>query len=140
MPDQPAQEDPPKPRRRARFQIHLSTAIVLMFVAGGLIWANINHRKPVAIISNYDFSGGVSDPIISNQFAIGWPLTFEKSEFSGWYKGNDALRSGVNLPLGGLHISGIPLFADLVVALAILFATWYICEWLIRRRSSRKGD
>ena len=27
--------------RRKWFQIHLSTAIVLMFVAGGLIWANM---------------------------------------------------------------------------------------------------
>ncbi|HLX63075.1 MAG TPA: hypothetical protein VKX17_17530 [Planctomycetota bacterium] len=31
--------------RRARFQIHLSTANVLMFVAGGLIWANVNGRR-----------------------------------------------------------------------------------------------
>ncbi|HLX59657.1 MAG TPA: hypothetical protein VKX17_00105 [Planctomycetota bacterium] len=30
----------PEPPRRARFQIHLSTAIVMMFVAGGLMWAN----------------------------------------------------------------------------------------------------
>ena len=30
---------------RKRFQIHLSTAVVLMFVAGGLIWANIAPRR-----------------------------------------------------------------------------------------------
>jgi hypothetical protein len=30
----------PQPPRRKRFQIHLSTAVVLMFVAGGIIWAN----------------------------------------------------------------------------------------------------
>src|SRR5436190_193198 len=30
----------PEPPRPKRFQIHLSTAIVLMFVAGALIWAN----------------------------------------------------------------------------------------------------
>jgi len=29
---------------RVRFQFHLSTAIVLMFVAGGLIWANLVWR------------------------------------------------------------------------------------------------
>lgn len=28
-------------QKRPWFQIHLSTAVVLMFVAGGLIWANI---------------------------------------------------------------------------------------------------
>src|SRR5438874_1770002 len=36
MPDSP---------HRSRFQIHLSTAIVLMFVAGGLIWANVSGRR-----------------------------------------------------------------------------------------------
>src|SRR5438477_160602 len=31
-----------EPPPRNRFQIHLSTAIVMMFVAGGLIWANVH--------------------------------------------------------------------------------------------------
>ncbi len=30
-----------EPPRRKRFQFHLSTAIVMMFVAGGLSWANL---------------------------------------------------------------------------------------------------
>ncbi len=33
------------PPPRKRFQIHLSTAIVTMFVAGALIWANIIPQK-----------------------------------------------------------------------------------------------
>ncbi len=32
------------PPPRKRFQIHLSTAIVMMFVAGALIWANVYAR------------------------------------------------------------------------------------------------
>jgi len=35
---------PETPRRR-RFQIHLSTAILMMFVAGVLIWANVRGQK-----------------------------------------------------------------------------------------------
>jgi len=31
------------PKKRPLFQIHLSTAIVLMFVAGGLVWWHISH-------------------------------------------------------------------------------------------------
>src|SRR4051812_2105819 len=31
----------PEPTPKQRFQIHLSTAVVLMFVAGALIWANL---------------------------------------------------------------------------------------------------
>src|SRR5258706_7108575 len=34
----------PEPPRRKRFQIHLSTAIVMMFVAGAIIWANVRER------------------------------------------------------------------------------------------------
>src|SRR5437868_13219387 len=35
----------PTPPPRKRFQFHLSTAIVMMFVAGGLIWANVRGYK-----------------------------------------------------------------------------------------------
>ena len=34
----------PNPPPRKPFQIHLSTAIVLMFVASGLMWANVTER------------------------------------------------------------------------------------------------
>src|SRR5580765_8505531 len=45
---------------RKRFQIHLSTAIVLMFVAGALIWANI---RPTRLEPDKVFIGGGSgDP------------------------------------------------------------------------------
>ena len=31
------------------------------------------------------------------------------------------------------------LAVDIAVALAILFAGWFMCEWWIRRRAARKG-
>jgi len=34
-----------EPAPRKRFQIHLLTAIVMMFVAGTFIWANVNGRR-----------------------------------------------------------------------------------------------
>jgi uncharacterized protein (DUF2062 family) len=45
-PAPPTQTDTPQPPSKRRFfQIHLSTAVVLMFVAGGLMWANlVPHR------------------------------------------------------------------------------------------------
>src|SRR5436190_1900459 len=36
----------PTPPPRKRFQIHLSTPIVMTFVAGGLIWANLREHRP----------------------------------------------------------------------------------------------
>jgi hypothetical protein len=63
--------------RRNRFQFHLSTAIVLMFAAGVLMWANTRERKEV-IPRNltyipYDEASEdlPGDPIVMN---YGWPF------------------------------------------------------------------
>jgi len=48
------------PSRRKRFQIHLSTAIVMMFVAGGCLWINVNGR------------------IIGQHHYYGWPIAIIK--------------------------------------------------------------
>src|SRR5580765_4717151 len=53
--------DMPEPPRRKRFQIHLSTAVVMMFVAGALVWANVLGRKvdrEGAAFSNGEFPPG----------------------------------------------------------------------------------
>ncbi|HLX61109.1 MAG TPA: hypothetical protein VKX17_07480 [Planctomycetota bacterium] len=65
----------PNPPRRARFQIHLSTAIVLMFVAGGLMWLN--------------FIGGIS--VFEGGFgpgcAHGFPfVALEHHKVDQWHK------------------------------------------------------
>ena len=49
-----------EPPPRKRFQIHLSTAIVLMLMAGGLIWANIASR-----VSNLPYAAKMKE--------WGWP-------------------------------------------------------------------
>jgi len=44
-------------KRRAWFQFHLSTALAVMFAAGGLIWANTATRDygwPFAAVKTYD--------------------------------------------------------------------------------------
>jgi len=48
-----------EPARRKRFQIHLSTAVVMTIVAGVLIWLNIPHRP---------------DPQMPDYYACGCPL------------------------------------------------------------------
>ena len=59
-----AADAPKPPPRRVRFQVHLSTAIVLMFAAGGLMWANMCDATMVMeIICQMTMR------------AYGWPLT-----------------------------------------------------------------
>jgi len=108
--------------RRGRFQIHLSTAIVLMFAAGGIIWANT--REQTSDIEGLDGLWHVSD--------YGWPAPM--------------LHSKTFTPLGTParpnKFSPIYLlmFCDFAAALAILFVVWFLCERLMYRRGARNVD
>lgn len=102
---------------RRRFQVHLSTALVMMVVAGGIVWAN---TRPVHFM-NDDFPK-------RDTIAYGWPC--------------DALRF---LPIGKdltwiLNEVHPGLGVDVLVALGILFAVWFVCEWWIRRRDARREE
>ncbi len=107
------------PPPRKRFQIHLSTAIVMMFVAGGIIWANALQ------------SDGSSPEGAYRRYTYGWPLEFYHRQFYG-----DILLEAT----WGVYYPYARIIIDLVVALAILFSTHFLCEWLIRRRAARKGS
>jgi|SRR5579862_5517134 len=120
----------PEPPRRARFQIHLSTAIVMMFVAGGLIWANFDRR-----VYHEKYGMTVND----------WGLAFEREQNTTvieygypctavWLIINDDGHS----PHDWSILSKWRASIDAIIALMILLAVWFICEWLIRRRAARK--
>lgn len=113
------------PPPRKRFQIHLSTAIVMMFVAGALIWANIE-KQPVQVWQLNPIDGGDFGDIY-----FGWPFTAAVSRLSDEYS-PESQRNPVFF---------LTLFCaiDIVVAIGILFTTLFLCEWLIRRRAARTG-
>lgn len=100
------------PKRRAWFQLHLSTCVVLMVVAGALVWANtrpLPHWLPLRDAS-----------------ARGWPLEFmtpvlDQTSSGAW--------AGI---IQGWSIGN--LLGDLGVAFAILTLTAVSCEFAIRRR------
>jgi len=98
-------------------QMHLSTAILMMIVAGFLMWANVKERA--------EWFG----PEL--QAYYGWPrYAVRKDAFF-----HDAY--GARLARFFYGRNGITL--DIAVALAILFALWYASERWIRRRAGRKG-
>jgi len=117
----------PEPPPRKRFQIHLSTAIVMMFVAGGLIFAQDNAYSS----SDFLFPGffvirseGYHRGRLENYY--GWPLEAAKAKMAGFDKYD-------------WTIDPISLALDAIAAILILYITWRFCEWLIRRRAARKG-
>src|SRR5438105_4088179 len=80
------------PKRRW-FQIHLSTAIVLMFVAGGLLWMNLMPAQFILIENSFGIKSpmNIKDAINDKTFReiemdrvytcineYGWPQTYIK--------------------------------------------------------------
>src|SRR5437588_769646 len=107
----------PTPPPRMRFRIHLSTAIVMMFVAGGLIWANLGHKV------------GVRD------YHFGWPIEVHYFDY------NVSTDTGQNVSDGSSswqpsdyyvpETAYLDIAIDLTSALGIILAAWIIPEWLI---------
>jgi hypothetical protein len=65
----------PKVPRRKRFQINLSTAIEMMFVAGGIIWMNANAGSKVV---GGGFSQRESYSLVALKY--GWQVEFGWSD------------------------------------------------------------
>jgi hypothetical protein len=115
---------------RPRLQIHLSTAIVLMFVAGGFSWANtVNAVARVihtpAAKGNLMRTDGVCMPYVTPAYdtpvyAQGWPTTI-RSE----------LNSVVEWRYRGIA-------SNVAVLAVILLGSAVLCELFIRRHEVRK--
>src|SRR5579862_7759084 len=114
---------------RARFQIHLSTAIVLMFVAGVLIWANTREHTRSA---DYTEEGPTNYLHVIIK-AYGWPFEY-KSVYTSFDTMDAVGRPSSVTEYGGL-LNGDTII-DGMVGLLIIFAVWFLCEWLIRRRTA----
>lgn len=97
-----------EPSKRRWFQIHLSTAAVLMFLAGGLIWLNLTNL-------------GRGDGTLSLKIKYGYPEPV--------YWGHNTTDA---------HFYWEAIAINLLFGLLVLFCVARICEFLIRRRESRK--
>jgi len=111
----------PEPKRKP-FQIHLSTAIVLMFVAGGLIWRNVEWR---VIEFDYPVADNGSIVKIPNREGYGWPMGV-LSQPAGYL--GDRTKT----------FDYFGLIADLLTACSVQIAVWSLCEWLIRRDARKR--
>lgn len=109
-----------KPARRWRFQIHLSTAIVMMFAAGGIIWANTRDLD--------DVQSGMLDGYGITEQHCGWPFT--AIEFFQWPRNPSHIEERST----EWFFHKIQAAFNAVTTAAILFMVWYVCE-----RRARNG-
>lgn len=112
-------------KKRPWFQLHLSTCVVLMVVAGVLVWQNVIISR-ISCGRGPDFSGtstGNGFPLIC--YESGHELS-RLSNTEQWIdKSFHRWRVG-------------PLVLNTLVGLAILVASACACEYLIRRRERNR--
>jgi hypothetical protein len=118
----------PPTKRRPWFQFHLSTCVILMFVAGGLLWANVTERGFGAHFTSKGLPYVVFG--LHPERGLGWPLPFLKWD---WEVGEGELSMHFVSRLPQSCWSFVALAADLAVALAVLALVGLLCEWRIRR-------
>src|SRR5262245_60601360 len=122
----------PEPPSRKRFQIHLSTAVVMMIAAGGLMWVNVRERS--CVTGYYFDSSAFSIPY--THYSRGWPgiIVGHRDELT--YESDDGKIRTIHA-LKEFKIQGLLL--NLMIACLILYFVWFVCEWWIRWRAARKG-
>ena len=118
-------------QRRKWLQVHLSTAVLLMFVAGALIWVNVKPRTQTQRHSP------MFNPWKEVLNEYGWPLTVVS--FTNKY---DEISSGdAASPLNPYNVSLSYYFAsaDFVTALTMLIGVYIMSELWIHRLDSRES-
>jgi hypothetical protein len=107
-------------KRRHWLQLHLATCIVLMFMAGGLVWANVTVRT------------------WGDREGCGWPKTC-------WQRVREERLGMVFMSYSGpsevpdtSRWDKLDLATNIGTGLGILAGTVVACEWLIRRRERRQ--
>jgi hypothetical protein len=139
--------EPEKPKRKF-WRFHLATAIVLVFVASGLLRANMTDRMPK---SDEASLAGENHDLLALQFLklymagirkrYGWPLVAielvvayeHEVEFAV-----DGVPPSIAKDTPFLRWNRTAVAIDSLVTVGLVLAVAFASEWLIRRREARK--
>jgi hypothetical protein len=118
----------PAAKRRRFFQIHLSTAVVLMFVAGALVWANIVARPSPE-------SFGVETFWTQNGAQYyGWPL----QAYVSWATKHIADPATDRVVFNPPHWSIVAVLVNALAAVVVITVTAICTECVVLRRRERQ--
>ncbi len=111
----------PMSKKRGWFQFHLSTAIVVVLMAGGLMGANL---LPQSVL---EYQGCLSDGGAYDILGFGWPAYY-------LYTFGEEKTSTLRVE----HWSYLALAIDLAILLILLAGTCFVWEWQVARRKRIK--
>lgn len=125
---------PQPPKKRPWFQLHLSTCVVLMVVAGVLVWANTLDRYHGQAVT-----WGLldNDDVLAQPEYYGWPKTAVVRNI--FFK-LTASKEVVNLPqMSSTHFLYPGGLINALVVLGILSGTCFVFESTLRRRERKRA-
>ncbi|HEY3323045.1 MAG TPA: hypothetical protein VGP72_21515 [Planctomycetota bacterium] len=126
-----------QPKKRGLFQVHLSTCVVVMFVAGGLLWANALKLELELEYKTPSFFGLRSFTERERRIAYGWPRTFLTR--NPQFKAEDlSTLDRVELLELARQWNYANLALNVSVALVILATAAVVLEWFLRRQERRR--
>lgn len=139
-------------KKSAWYRFQLPTAVVLMFVAGALMWGNLDERIEViphfaALIKHrhmdYPTNKEFKEFFVErfNCYRLGWPFTFRirltpeypSEEIAGYYWDISSFP-----PTEEPYPFSLAVTANVLIALFILAFTWFGMEILLLRLAARK--
>lgn len=140
------------PPKRRWFQVHLSTALLLTFAAGGLMWLNFNIRKSTIDLPKEDqdqgqMGWGRGHWFLEDRFIYreqnGWPYPFNELSIQmskprlqlSLYETRSILEPSTRSETSRRFTLEM-LAMDIIVSLGLLVALGGVCEWVIRRNTS----
>jgi hypothetical protein len=100
-------------KKRPWFQCSLATAIVMMFVAAGLLWLNMRDRLETVWVPQYGWLFVAAEKPLIPSVIPGPPTITDPAP-------------------NRIHVSVVGVVADCIVALTILCLAGVLCEWRIR--------
>lgn len=127
--------------RRRRFQLHLSTCVAIMFVAGVVVWANLRVQQRFEMANR-----GATVPILL--FSYGWPVPLHAGEdlheeYYDWHNDLEVKERWENYrpPRRALKFTGawkpLGMLLNGLSLLGVVCASSFVCEYLIRRWTRR---
>jgi len=132
-----------KPKKRPWFQFQLSTAVVLMFVAAGLLWLNFPPsaasvqsaaRHQSEFLSEVKGGNALHAMLVFKQ---GWPVVFRSQLYDVQRGSSDAII------VGECTDDVLPFwlrwrfYFDVLFCLGLTSLVAFVLEWRIRRQSAK---